>query len=64
MLAVGKDAIDEENEDEEESTPVVGSPRQVELGGGSEQIEPDAGAKEVATDIGEQAVSPEDIVGD
>ena len=55
---------DEEDEDEEESAPAVGSPRQVELGVGFEQVELDAGAKEVAADIGEQATSLEDIAKD
>ena len=64
MLVTGEDVIDEEDEDEEELALAIGSPRQVELGVGSEQVEPDAGAKEVAADIGEQAASHEDITGD
>ena len=64
MLATGEDATDKEDENEEESTPVVGSPKEVVLGGGSEQVEPDVGAKDTAADIGEQATSYEDITID
>lgn len=59
MLA-GGDA----SEDEEELALVVGSLKEVVLGGGSEQAKPDAGAKDAATDMGEQAASHEGITRD
>ena len=60
MLASG-----EVSEDEEEmSTPAIGSPKELGPGDGSDQAKPNAGAKDVALDVGEQAASHEDITKD
>ena len=63
MLAVGEDASDEE-EDEEESAPAVGSPKPVEMGVDPERVEPDVEAKEVVPEPIEIAASVKDIAGD
>ena len=50
------DADASEDEDEEESALAIGSPKQVELGGGSKQVESDAGAKAASGDLGEHGI--------
>ena len=52
VLAGDGDDSNEEG-DEEDLAPVVGSSKQVELGGSSKQNEPDVRAKDAATDMGE-----------
>ena len=62
VLTMGEDVSDEE-EDEEESAPVVGSPKSVK-GVDPESVEPNVGAKEATLEFGEVAASAEDIFGD
>ena len=69
VLAVGEDETDEEDEDEEELPLVVGSSKQVELGGSSKQIGPNVSPDDAASDMGEQGpieptASHEDITRD
>ena len=66
---LARDADASEDENEEESALPVGSPKPVELGGGSKQVKFDAEAKAAFGDLGEQgpvepAVSHEDITRD
>ena len=74
VLATGEDASDEE-EDEDESAPAVGSLKPVKVCGGSRHAEPDMGEPRVddqaagAGDVGEQgqvelAASRDDITRD
>ena len=67
--------VSEDDEDEDESAPAVGGPKQVEVGDGSKQAEPDMGEQGVvdqavrASDVGEQGqvqpvVSHDDITKD
>ena len=59
----------EEEEDDDESTPIVGSPRQIELGDSSKQAKLEVGAGDVAGDavakkIVKPVMSQEDITKD
>ena len=63
MLAVGEDASDAE-EDEEESAPAVGSPKTQEMVTIPEHVEPDTGAEPVVPEPEDVAASAEDIAKD
>ena len=60
---------EEEETDDDESTPMVESPKHVELGESSKQAEPKAGTGDMAEDVGPKEpvgpmVSQEDITKD
>ena len=61
MLASGEVSEDEE---QEVSTPALGSPKEKDPQSEPELVEPDAGAKDVAVETGEKAASQEDITVD